>query len=157
MSDQLSNKRNLEIANDVLVIERIFKAEPGRVFDAFSSAGAISQWFGPEGCQVVKAEVDFKEGGKYRLRISTETGEVELAGVYQTIERPGHLSFSWRWEVNPNGNPCDSFVEVMFHEHPEGTLMRLVQTGIEDDQDRAHHGIGWNSTFDRLGKLMADS
>ena len=155
MNDQTTNRESSEIANDVLVIERIFKVNPERVFDAFSSAEALTHWFGPEGCQVLEAEVNFQEGGKYRLRITTDNGgEIDLVGVYQTIERPERLAFSWRWEDNADYNPCDSFVELMFHEHPDGTLLRLVQTGIEDNQDRSNHNMGWCSTFNELEQFL---
>ena len=48
---------------EVLELERVFKASPERVFDAFASAEAMRQWFGPEGCEVISAEVDFRVGG----------------------------------------------------------------------------------------------
>lgn len=158
MNEKMRSQSDNVAAGNVLVLERIFKAPPEGVFEAFATADAMSQWFGPEGCSVLEAEVDFREGGRYRLRITTEDGgEIDLIGIYQTIERPGHLAFSWRWEHNPDFNPCDSFVEIMFHEHPSGTLLRLVQTGIEDDQDRSNHVIGWNSTLDKLGQQFADA
>ena len=141
---------------EVLELERVFKAPPERVFDAFSSADALRQWFGPEGCEVRRAEVDFREGGAYRLRITTDDGgEIDLVGKYQTIEPPGRIVFSWRWEDNANFHPCDSVVEITFGEHPEGTLMRLIQTGIEDAEDRANHVMGWSSTLDKLEKLFS--
>jgi len=156
MNDNRIESEESQIADNVLVIERIFKARPERVFEAFASLEALARWFGPEGCQVVGGEVDFREGGSYRLRLEIENAqEIELVGAYQLIESPGHLAFSWRWEKNPDHNPCDSFVEIMFMEHEEGTRLRLVQTGIDDDQDRSNHGVGWNGTFDRLKRLFS--
>lgn len=156
MKDDIINADDSQIADNVLVLERVFKAAPERVFDAFASLEAMTQWFGPEGCGVLGGEVDFREGGKYRLRLQTEdNGEINLVGVYQTIARPGHLAFSWRWEDNSDFNPCDSFVELMFMEHEQGTLMRLVQTGIDDDQDRSNHVIGWSSTLNKLERIFS--
>ena len=141
--------------SDVLVIERIFNAEPGRVFAAFASAEALSQWFGPEGCDVLEAEVDFRVGGRYRLRIdTTDGGEIDLVGGYREIAKPDKLAFTWRWEGNPNFNPCDSLVELIFSQHESGTLLKLVQTGIGDGEDLASHEWGWGSTFNKLEKLF---
>ena len=138
-----------------LVLERVFSASPERVFEAFSSAEAMSQWFGPVGCQVLNAQVDFRVGGDYHLRITTEDGgEISLVGTYDHIEKPKYLSFSWRWVYNPDFNPCDSFVNITFQEHGDGTLLRLVQTGIDDDTDRNMHVMGWSSTFEKLALLF---
>lgn len=145
----------LPAAENVLVLERVFNASPAEIFDAFSTAEAMTQWFGPEGCSVLKATLDFQVGGKYHLRITTENGEIDLVGVYQTIDRPNHLAFSWRWENNDDFNPCDSFVEIIFRTVPSGTLMRLVQTGIDDDQDRGNHVTGWSSTLDKLERIFS--
>ena len=140
---------------EVLELERVFKAPPERVFEAFASEDALKQWFGPGYCAVLWAEIDFQESGDYRLRLMVEdNGEIDLVGTYKKIDRPRHLSFTWRWEGNPNFNPCDSIVEITFSEHPDGTLLRLRQTGIDDSEDRAKHGIGWGGSFDNLEKLF---
>ena len=140
--------------DNLLVLERIFKATPEQVFDAFASAEAMKQWFGPEGCQVLEANLDFRVGGQYHLQITTETGPIDLVGIYQTIERPNHLAFSWRWENNDAFQPCDSYVEIIFRRDPRGTFMRLVQTGIDHEQDRNNHVLGWNSTLDKLEQFF---
>ena len=89
------------------------------------------------------------------MRITTDDGgEIDLVGAYQAIERPERIVFFWRWEDNPNFNPCESVVEITLGEHTEGTLMRLVQTGIEDDEDRANHVMGWSSTLNKLEKIF---
>ena len=140
---------------EVLELERVFKAPPERVFEAFASEDALKQWFGPGYCAVLWAEIDFTEGGEYHLRLMVEdNGEIDLVGRYRKIDKPRQLSFSWRWEGNPNFNPCGSLVEMTFSEHADGTLLRLRQTGIDDSEDRAKHGIGWGGSFDNLEKLF---
>ena len=143
-------------APEVLELERVFKAPPERVFDAFASAAALKQWFGPGYCGVLKADLDFREGGDYRMRLNTEhSGEVDLVGTYKVIDRPSQITFTWRWEDNPKFNPCDSIVEISLADHPDGTLLKLRQSGIADEVDRANHGFGWNGSFDKLEKQFS--
>lgn len=140
---------------EILEIERVFAAAPERVFDAFASVEAMSQWFGPGKCEVIRGDMDFRVGGGYLLRMITETiGEVEVTGEYQAIERPHALSFSWRWQDNPEVNSADSIVDIRFSQHTDGTLLTLRQTGIEDDEARSDHGSGWNGAFDKLEQLF---
>ena len=140
---------------ETLELERVFKAAPQRVFDAFASVAAMSQWFGPGECQVIRGEMDFRIGGTYCLRVDTGAdGEVEVTGEYQTIAPPELLAFTWRWQGNPEFNPSDSVVEIRFEPQADGTLLKLRQIGIENDESRANHCHGWNGAFDKLEKIF---
>ncbi|MGK0184665.1 MAG: hypothetical protein ACI9R3_000439 [Verrucomicrobiales bacterium] len=110
----------------------------------------------PGDCRVVHGKVDFRVGGTYLLRVTTGSiGEVEVTGEYQEIERPNHLSFTWRWQNNPEVNSADSVVELRFTPQPDGgSLLKLRQVGIEVDETRAHHGEGWNGAFDKLEQFF---
>lgn len=143
---------------ETLEIERIFNATPDRVFDAFSTVDAMSQWFGPGDCNVVRGEIDFRVGGRYLLRVNTsEDGEVEVVGEYTTIQRPSRLAFTWRWQDNPAVNPSDSTVDITFAPHPEGTRLLLRQAGIENDDSRREHNYGWNAAFDNLANQFTSN
>ena len=146
----------MPIAPEIVEIDRVFKASPERVFDAFASYEAMKQWFGPGECHVITGEMEFKVGGRYRLRVITEgDGEVEVVGEYQTIDRPSKIAFSWRWQDNPEFNASDSVVHLEFERHADGTMLRLRQIGIENNESRANHSIGWNGAFDKLDEIFS--
>ena len=143
---------------EILEIERHFKADPERLFDAFASYEGMKAWFGPGECHVIDGELEFEVGGRYRLRVQTEeSGEVEVVGVYQTVERPHRISFTWRWQGNPTFQAADSVVDITFDPQGNGTLLRLVQTGIQEDEARANHGHGWNGAFDKLEAIFSST
>ena len=50
-----------------LVVERAIKAQPERVFDAFTDPNQLEKWWWPNGFTCPAAEVDLRVGGKYRL------------------------------------------------------------------------------------------
>ena len=126
------------------------------MFDAFASYEGMKAWFGPGKCHVVDGEIALEVGGRYRLRVKTEeNGEVEVVGVYQTIDRPHRISSTWRWQGNAAFQAADSVVDIAFESHDNGTLLRLVQTGIQEDEARANHGHGWNGAFDKLEVIFS--
>lgn len=49
------------------VIERMLKASPERVFDAFTDPVQLEKWWWPNGFSCPAAEVDLRVGGMYRL------------------------------------------------------------------------------------------
>ena len=54
-----------------------------RVFDAWSSLEAMTQWLVPATCQVLGGEVDFREGGRYRLEGKTEESAKTLVTLLE--------------------------------------------------------------------------
>ena len=47
------------------VISRVFDAPRERVWKAWTSAEALAQWWGPEGCTIRVIKLDFRLGGVF--------------------------------------------------------------------------------------------
>ncbi|MEC9128254.1 MAG: SRPBCC domain-containing protein, partial [Pseudomonadota bacterium] len=69
------------------------------VFAAFHEPEYLSEWFAPGDCSVTQIMSDFKEGGRYRIKMMDPSGlEMSLTGEYVTILANEQLSFSWAGE-----------------------------------------------------------
>lgn len=77
-------------AKHSVVIKKTFSASRERVFKAFSTAQAISDWFKPQAKISIDILVfEFKPGGQYRFRYVMPSGEKPiLGGIYEEIESP---------------------------------------------------------------------
>lgn len=76
------------------VVERVFDAPRERVFDAFTRAEDLKQWWGPKAASVTMAEFDARPGGKIFLCQRGPDGTmVYIAGSVREIERPSRLVF----------------------------------------------------------------
>jgi uncharacterized protein YndB with AHSA1/START domain len=53
--------------HDTFVIDRHFKAEPGRVFNAFADPAAKAKWFGGPETKREDEQFEFREGGRETL------------------------------------------------------------------------------------------
>jgi uncharacterized protein YndB with AHSA1/START domain len=89
-------------AGKELILERVFKAPPDLVFEAFSKPEHLKQWWGPRGWDVPHCTVDFRPGGKwhYCMKCVDETqGQfygMESWGlaVYEDIEAPKRIVYT---------------------------------------------------------------
>ncbi len=96
-----------------LKIVRTFSAPKVLVFDAFATAEAFAEWWGPVGMPVSVLDFDFKQGGKVHYKM--EGNGQTMWGVfnYKNIVRPDLLEFVSSFS-DESGNICKSPFPIEF-------------------------------------------
>jgi uncharacterized protein YndB with AHSA1/START domain len=85
-----------------LELRREFDASPAAVFDAWLTREEWAAWIGPEGMQCEVPTLEPRVGGRYEITMRLGNGQViPVSGVFQVIERPKRLVFSWGWNGDP--------------------------------------------------------
>ena len=139
-----------------LVIERLFKASPERVFAAWTDPQMLIQWWGPEGHHIPESDFDVREGGSYRAVMQSEKGNRHIViGTYQTIKPPNHLVLTWAWEQEDGSSGHRTLVDLTFEQEADGTRLKLVQRLFESTEGRDNHRMGWTSTLNCLDVFLA--
>lgn len=59
----MTNQMLSKVEGNVLTLERVFNAPRELVFQAFSEAEHLKQWWGPNGWSIPVCNVDFRPGG----------------------------------------------------------------------------------------------
>ncbi|HUN93822.1 MAG TPA: SRPBCC domain-containing protein [Burkholderiaceae bacterium] len=140
-----------------LELSRFIRAPRERVFDAFTTAGALSAWHCPRGMTVAEASADARVGGRYRVVMKHRDGSTPTAvGVYREIRRPEFLSYTWCWE-GERGAPAQespTLIEVRLSAKDGGTELRMRHSGFVDVSARDGHRAGWQSVLNRLADLV---
>lgn len=137
-----------------LRIERSYDATPEEVFDAWTTPEVLRRWWAvhPDGTTPV-AEVDLREGGRYRLSMEGPDGERHtVQGEYGEVDRPHRLVYSWQWELDAGGLGPASTVTVEFRAEGERTRVVLEHTGLPDAASRDRHAQGWAACMDIFGE-----
>jgi uncharacterized protein YndB with AHSA1/START domain len=137
-----------------LVISRHFAAPRDLVFKAWSSAEHIRRWFSPEGYAVPEAEIDFRVGGVFALRMHLPTGEDHwIRGAFDEVLPPDRLAFT----VSVSFGGKERFTAhtiVTFEDEGMGTRMTVNQAyDIHDPAFRSAidgSAEGWRATLDKL-------
>ena len=138
-----------------LTLKRRLKAPAEKVFSAWTDPEKIVRWFGPAETTdgSVRADMDVRVGGRYRLSFKTADGEYhEVGGIYREVVPGERLVFSWAWHSTPER---ESLVTITLKADGAGTLLTLHHERFFDQKARDGHERGWTGTLDRLERLFA--
>jgi uncharacterized protein YndB with AHSA1/START domain len=127
-------------------IERVLPAPPDDVFVAWTDPSMLSDWMSPSGH--AEADVDAREGGRFRIVMVGEGTRIEHTGEYLVVDPPRRLSFTW---VSPYAP--DSVVTVTFAPHDDGTLLHLFHERLPEEDVSSHQG-GWGAMLVRLASTL---
>jgi uncharacterized protein YndB with AHSA1/START domain len=144
--------------NDALVLRlsRSFAAPRERVFRAFTSPAQLVKWWGPKGFTVPACTLDVREGGDWRTVMRSPEGKDHIvSGVYQEIEPPERLVFTWAWEED-GARGHETVVTIELFEMPGGTRLELSHERFETEDSLDRHRHGWSSCFDSLEESLAE-
>jgi uncharacterized protein YndB with AHSA1/START domain len=138
-----------------LTLKRRFNAAPEKVYAAWADAEKLVQWFGPAKVRpdTVKAEMDVRVGGRYRISFEGDGGEYhEVGGVYREVVPNARLVFSWAWHSTPER---ESLVTVQLKPDGAGTLLTFRHEQFFDQTARDNHERGWTELFEKLERYLA--
>jgi len=135
-------------------LHRVLKANPEKVFRAFTEASAMAAWLPPYGftCTVheMKAEMD----GYFRMsfhNFSTGNGH-SFGGKYLAFKPAEFLQYSDQFD-DPN-LPGVMTTSVSFSKVMVGTELKIVQEGIPDMIPAEMCYLGWQESLEKLAKLV---
>jgi uncharacterized protein YndB with AHSA1/START domain len=140
-----------------LRIERVFDAPPAVVFDAFVDPAAQEELHGSDqaGWTVHRCESDVRVGGTSTVVMGPEGREPDTeTRTYSVIERPHRLVFRYVMEVAEWGRTIDTEMTITFDDRDGRTLLTMVETGFEREEDRDGFMEGWPEYLDTLGRVL---
>jgi uncharacterized protein YndB with AHSA1/START domain len=139
-------------ATATLVVRRIIKATPERVFEAWTNPEQIKKWWGTESISCPDAEVDLRAGGRYRVANQLPDGRVVwISGEFEVVEPPHKLVYTWR--MGSDGQDSER-VTVRFEPREGATEVIIVHERIPNQKTREAHENGWYGCLDGLVEFL---
>ncbi len=149
-----------------------FDAPKQRVFNAFSTAEALGQWWGPVECKNTVIKLDFRTGGIFHFKMKMQ-GHVSYGRFifgaiqpYDLIEFTNAFADAAARVVKAPFDidlPMEIFYRLVFTEHNGKT--RITLTGIpvnptKSEEDgfifiNADMHKGFGATFDKLAQYLS--
>jgi uncharacterized protein YndB with AHSA1/START domain len=86
-----------------VIITRTFNAPRELVFKAHSSCEHMSNWWGPRSTSFVSCELDFVEGGAWRIVLLDSDGNQQpFKGEFREIQAPERLTWTFIYDLPPH-------------------------------------------------------
>ncbi len=137
-----------------VVLKRVLPCSKRQLFDAWSKASVMSQWFFAQQNRTAPSTVrnSFTVGGDYEVIMHMEVGDHRHYGTYRAIDRFNHIAFTWNSHIVK-----DSLVVLDFRElSPNRTELTLTHSLFPDDDVRAMHAAGWEGCLGNLIRFVDD-
>jgi uncharacterized protein YndB with AHSA1/START domain len=149
-----------------VVIERVFEAPVGLIWQMWTDPEHFKAWYGPPGATIPVATMDLRVGGKrvVCMEMQSPGGPVKMwfAGEYREVVEGQRLVYT-EFISDENGNPLAAADMVTDEGHPTTevrveledlggrTKMVLTHAGIPSDSAGA---AGWAMALDKLGARL---
>jgi len=135
-----------------ITVKRRIAAPAQQLFDAWLNPASLAEWMRPcsSGTMRSTVTVDAREGGAFEIVMHVPSGPVRHTGIYQTIDAPRRLVFTWN---SPHAGDNDSLVTVDFL--PDGKATEIVITHERlPASAQAGHTAGWTEILGQLVQMI---
>ena len=159
------NRTTLERTSDrELLITRTFNAPPRIVFDAWTKAELVRQWWAPSslGVSIVSVDADVRVGGRYRYVLKPrQHPEFAFSGQYKEVTPYSRLVYTTFFEPNlePPTSEADAAIATVTFE-AAGEKTHLVSRELYPSKEVLDAVIasgmetGMRETMDQLDELV---
>jgi uncharacterized protein YndB with AHSA1/START domain len=135
-------------------LHRQLKAQPDKVFRAFTDADALARWLPPNGFLCKVEHVDAKVGGSFRMsfrNFTTGNGH-SFGGTYREVVPGERLVYTDKFD-DPNLKG-EMVTTVTLKKNLAGTELNVTQEGIPDAIPTEMCYLGWQDSLDHLARLV---
>ncbi|MES1154947.1 MAG: SRPBCC domain-containing protein [Pseudorhodoplanes sp.] len=155
------------------VISRVFDAPRDLVWKMLTEPAHMKEWWGPKGCDVVRAEMDLRPGGSYLYGMKALDGSLMWGKfVYREVVPPEKLVFINSFSDEKGGVtrhpmaptwPLEMLSTFTFEEMPGGktkfTVRWMPYNATEEERATFEAGRdsmqgGWSGTLDKLAEYL---
>jgi len=156
------------MADEELIIRRIFDAPREEVWRAWTDPETVKCWFGPEGYTTPVVQIDLREGGMslYDMR-SPDGKDIWSGGEFieiiplERIVVTDYFSDSEGNPVSPSEYgmtgewPDQLLVTATFEDYGQGkTKLILRHMGFPDEENRDGACEGWSESLDKMARCV---
>lgn len=151
-------------------ISRTVPATPERVWELWTTASGIEQWWAPEGFRTEVQELDLTEGGELVYTMTATAPEaiafMEENGMplstesrkrFTEIHKPTRLAYTSLVDFVPDHEPYDHLTVVDLEQVADGTKITMTVEPMHDPVWTERLIAGRTGEIDNLARLVTGS
>ena len=142
------------MSNNSVSLHRVLKANPEKVYRAFTEANALSAWLPPYGYFAEVQQMDVSVGGTYKMSFTNfSTGNTQsFGGEYLELDPNAFIKYIDRFD-DPN-LPGEITTTIWLNKVLCGTELKVLQEGIPEAMPAEMCYLGWQESLEKLIKLV---
>lgn len=135
-------------------LHRVLKVSPDKIFRAFSDPNAYACWIPPYGFIGKVHQMDFKEGGSYKMSFTNFTtgSSHSFGGKFIKIEPNQFIKHSDKFDDSNLAGEMNT--SIWFTKVSCGTEIRILQKGIPSVIPTEMCYLGWQESLGKLKQLV---
>jgi len=135
-----------------LSIRRRMPAPREVVFEAWIHPQGIREWMCPGDVVSAEASLDVRVGGSYRIVMKAKDRDHVHTGVYQVVEPPSKLVFTWSAAETPGET---TLVTVEFFPFGDESELVLTHERFPKAEVAKRYENGWGTIADKFAAYLA--
>jgi uncharacterized protein YndB with AHSA1/START domain len=153
MSKTKKTEENKPASNTVL-LHRVLRASPEKIYRAFLDADALAKWLPPNGFTCKVQQLDAKIGGRFQMSFTNfSNGQGHsFGGAYHELVPHERIRYSDKFD-NPN-LPGEMQTTITLKKVFCGTELNVVQEGIPAAIPAEACYLGWQESLTLLTMLV---
>ena len=134
-----------------LSIRRKMPASRDVVFEAWTDPQGLREWMCPGDAVSAEATLDLRVGGSYRIVMKSKSRNYVHTGVYQVVERPSKLVFTWTRDEDD----VTTLVTVEFVAQGDESELVLTHERFRDAEVMKRYQGGWGQIAEKFASYLA--
>jgi uncharacterized protein YndB with AHSA1/START domain len=134
-----------------LSVRRRMPATRDIVFEAWTDPQGLREWMCPGDSFAAEATLDVRVGGTYRIVMKSKTRDYIHTGVYQVVEPPSKLVFTWSREEDE----APTLVTVEFVALGDESELVLTHERFQDAEVMKRYQGGWGQIAEKFASYLA--
>jgi len=142
------------MAANTVLLHRVLRTTPEKIYRAFLDAGAMTKWLPPNGFTAKVHHMDAKVGGSFKMSFTNfSTGKSHsFGGEYLELVPHERIRYTDKFD-DPNLSG-EMHTTVTLKKVSVGTELNIVQEGIPEVIPAEACYLGWQDSLNLLAKLV---